>query len=575
MKDISYIKDEIKSVCDIVELISQFVQLKKVGKNYVGLCPFHSEKEPSFTVSPERQLFHCFGCKKGGDIFKFWMEYHNVSFFEAIKDLAERYNIDIGDEPDYEVEERDKLFEINEIANNFFKDILYNQKQGERGRRYLKERGIDDELSKEIGLGYAPDSWDSLYNFLLKRKIDINLAVKAGLLIKRESGDGYYDRFRDRVIFPIFDIRGRVVGFGGRTIGNGSPKYLNTPETPIFHKGNLLYGINFSYKSIREKKKVIIVEGYMDWIALKKYGIENAVATLGTALTQNHIRRLKGYANEAIVIFDSDEAGKKAALRSLPLFANEGMPAKVLVLPDGHDPDTFLNQYGKDAFLELLNNSSKPLIDFYLDMEIGEKIRALNIKDEEKTGILKNILSNLSFIEDGLTKGIYVSKLAAYFGIKEDLLWKELKRISYGKGSAIEEEIKRERSAKIIGDLQILSLAIFHSETIPSLIRCNAEILLFDPSAKIILKEIFKIYEEKGEISLQEIHERLEDEQSRAFLREFLERPFIVYEKDEIEQALSDIEKKAYKKKIIDSLKKKKGDIKSQSELIKNLKGGI
>ncbi len=575
MKDISYIKDEIKSVCDIVELISQFVQLKKVGKNYVGLCPFHSEKEPSFTVSPERQLFHCFGCKKGGDIFKFWMEYHNVSFFEAIKDLAERYNIDIGDEPDYEVEERDKLFEINEIANNFFKDILYNQKQGERGRRYLKERGIDDELSKEIGLGYAPDSWDSLYNFLLKRKIDINLAVKAGLLIKRESGDGYYDRFRDRVIFPIFDIRGRVVGFGGRTIGNSSPKYLNTPETPIFHKGNLLYGINFSYKSIREKKKVIIVEGYMDWIALKKYGIENAVATLGTALTQNHIRRLKGYANEAIVIFDSDEAGKKAALRSLPLFANEGMPAKVLVLPDGHDPDTFLNQYGKDAFLELLNNSSKPLIDFYLDMEIGERIRALNIKDEEKTGILKNILSNLSFIEDGLTKGIYVSKLAAYFGIKEDLLWKELKRISYGKGSAIEEEIKRERSAKIIGDLQILSLAIFHSETIPSLIRCNAEILLFDPSAKIILKEIFKIYEEKGEISLQEIHERLEDEQSRAFLREFLERPFIVYEKDEIEQALSDIEKKAYKKKIIDSLKKKKGDIKSQSELIKNLKGGI
>lgn len=575
MKDISYIKDEIKSVCDIVELISQFVQLKKVGKNYVGLCPFHSEKEPSFTVSPERQMFHCFGCKKGGDIFKFWMEYHNVSFFEAIKDLAERYNIDIGDVPDYELEERDRLFEINEIANSFFKNMLYKQKQGERGRRYLKKRGIDEELSKEIGLGYAPESWDSLYNFLLKKKIDINLAVKAGLLVQRESGDGYYDRFRDRVMFPIFDIRGRVVGFGGRTIGDGSPKYLNTPETPIFHKGSLLYGINFSYKSIREKKKVIIVEGYMDWIALKKYGIENAVATLGTALTQNHVRRLKGYADEAIVIFDSDEAGKKAALRSLPLFANEGMPAKVLVLPDGHDPDTFLNQYGKDAFLELLNNSSKPLIDFYLDMEVEERIKAINIKDEEKTRILKNILSNLSFIKDDLTKGIYVSKLAAYFGIKEDLLWKELRRISFGKDSSIEEEIKRERSVKIIGDLQILSLAIFHPETIPSLLRCDAEILLFDPSAKAILKEIFRIYEEKGKISLQEIHDRLEDEESKAFLREFLERPFIVYEEDEIEQAISDIEKKAYKKKILTSLRKKKGDIKGQSELIKNLKGGI
>jgi len=239
MGDLSLIKEEIKNACDIVELIGQFVQLKKVGKNYVGLCPFHSEKEPSFTVNPERQIFHCFGCKKGGDIFKFWMEYHNVSFFEALKDLAERYNIQIKGLSDDETEKRQKLFEINEIAGSFFKEMLYHPVEGERAREYLKQRGIDEQLSKELGLGYAPDSWDRLYKLFLKKKVNLTLGVEAGLLIQKEDGKGYYDRFRNRIMFPIFDVRGRIVGFGGRVIGDGSPKYLNTPETPIFYKSKI------------------------------------------------------------------------------------------------------------------------------------------------------------------------------------------------------------------------------------------------------------------------------------------------------------------------------------------------
>ncbi|RLB10586.1 MAG: DNA primase, partial [Deltaproteobacteria bacterium] len=223
----SSIKEEIKGMCDIVELIGQFVQLKKTGKNYVGLCPFHSEKDPSFTVNPERQIFHCFGCKKGGDIFTFWMEYHNVSFFEALKDIAERYNIDIKGLSGDKGEERAKLLEINEMAASFYRQMLYDPVEGKKAREYLRKRNIDDAVAKEAGLGYAPDRWDSLYKLFLNRHIDIRLAINAGLLVERDAGDGCYDRFRNRLIFPIFDIRGRVVGFGGRTLGDGMPKYLN------------------------------------------------------------------------------------------------------------------------------------------------------------------------------------------------------------------------------------------------------------------------------------------------------------------------------------------------------------
>lgn len=571
MRDLSSVKEEIKNLCDIVELIGQFVQLKKVGKNYVGLCPFHSETKPSFTVNPEKQIFHCFGCKKGGDIFKFWMEYHNVSFFEALRDLADRYNVDLSFAlEEGQLEKRDKLFEINELASLFFRDILYSP-QGEKAREYLKKRGIDEALATKVRLGYAPDSWDSLYKVLLKKGIDIKLAVEAGLLVEKESGNGYYDRFRNRLMFPIFDIRGRVVGFGGRVIEEGEPKYLNTPETPIFQKGNLLYGINFSYKSIREKREVIIVEGYMDWLALKKYGIENAVATLGTALTQNHIRRLKGYADEAIVIFDSDEAGTKAALRSFPLFANEGMPAKVVVLPEGHDPDTFLNQKGREEFTRIIKDKAIPLLDFYL----GVETKYGKIKDEEKARVLKNILPNLSYVKDEISRSICVTKIARFLNIREDIIWRELQRILKGKGTNIEEELRKERSVKTIGDLQILSLALFHPRTIPVLIRSNAEILLNDPVIKEIIETIFREYPDGEDISHDHIQEVLAHEDAKAFLREFLERPFVVYEEEEVDQALNDIRKKAYKRAILDALKQKKGDIKGQNELIKTLKGGL
>lgn len=571
MDSFASIKEEIKDICDIVELIGQFVQLKKIGRNYVGLCPFHSEKEPSFTVNPERQIFHCFGCKKGGDVFTFWMEYHNVSFFEALKDLADRYNIKIEALSGDKGEERDKLFKINEIAASFYRQMLYDLVEGKKAREYLRKRNIDEEIAQEVGIGYAPDKWDSLYKLFLKRGIDINLAVESGLLVQREGGDGYYDRFRNRVMFPIFDIRGRVIGFGGRILGEGSPKYLNTPETLIFHKGNLLYGLNLSYRNIRDQREVIIVEGYMDYVALRKQAIKNVVATLGTALTAGHVRRLKGYADEAIIIFDSDEAGKKAALRSFPLFAKEGISAKVLILPEGHDPDSFLNENGKDAFLRLLHNLSRPILDFYMDMEIGDG----KIKDEKKSYVLKNILPNLSYLKDNVTRGLYVSKISERLNVREEIIWKELQGISKGDVSRIEERIKEEKSAKIIGDLQVLSLVLFHPATIPKLIGCNAEALLHDPLIRQIVKTIFNNYMNDEDISPEVIHDVLDNDEAKAFLREFLQKPFIIYDEDEVEQAVIEIEKKTRKKILLDSLKEKRGDIKGQNELIKILRGGL
>jgi len=301
-------KEEIKRAADIVELIGQFVQLKRAGLNHVGLCPFHSEKDPSFTVNTAKQMFHCFGCKKGGDVFAFWMEYHKVPFPQALEDLAERYHVSL---PKRKLTPSEKgklalqtaLFELNGLAAEYFHGILTKSEEGRDGRDYLEKRGISKEIISEFRLGYAPAKWDGLTEFLKKQKDDMDKASQAGLVIPNKKG-GYYDRFRGRVIFPISNLKQQVVGFGGRVLDQSLPKYLNTPETPVFYKGKLLYGLNSSFQAIRESGRAVIVEGYTDVLALKVHGFQEAVATLGTALTGDHIRVLKGYAREAVVFFD-------------------------------------------------------------------------------------------------------------------------------------------------------------------------------------------------------------------------------------------------------------------------------
>ncbi|MGD8985462.1 MAG: DNA primase, partial [Desulfobacteraceae bacterium] len=375
MGDYQSAKEEVRRAADIVELIGQFVQLRKAGQNYVGLCPFHSEKDPSFTVSPSRQMFHCFGCKKGGDVFSFWMDYHKVDFPQALKDLADRYQVSLPEKPltpfeREKMEVKEWLFKLNGVAAEYFHGILTRSEKGGPGRTYFDKRSIPKETILEFSLGYAPDEWDGLASFFQRKKMDLKKAAQAGLLIPRKNG-GYYDRFRGRVIFPILNLRQQIVGFGGRVLDDSLPKYVNTPETPVFHKGELLYGLHVAYKSIRDSGRAVVVEGYTDVLALKRHGFDHAVATLGTALTRQHVRRLKGYAKEAVVVFDADSAGKAAAIKSLSSFMNEGLSSRVMVLPEGNDPDSYVNKNGLNSFLALLD-ASLPMFEYYLDLKLSQ-----------------------------------------------------------------------------------------------------------------------------------------------------------------------------------------------------------
>lgn len=351
---------QIKEAADIVAVIGEHVSLTRAGANYKGRCPFHSEKTPSFIVTPARQSFHCFGCNEGGDVFSFLMKYHNLSFGEAMANLAQRFQItlpdrDMSDEDRAKVKLRQTLQDANEKAAALFHDFLKTSPQAEKARQYLTKRAMPASVIDRFRLGYAPDSWD----FLKKRlgaSFPPEVLQQAGLMVASPKGT-FYDRFRDRILFPIVDMTGRVAGFGGRILGDGEPKYLNTDRTPLFDKGRILFGLYQNRQAIRQARSCIVVEGNFDMLSLVAHGIENVVAPLGTALTQAHIRTLKGYADEAVLLFDGDAAGLKAAQRSVPLFLTELVNARVSVLPKEHDPDTFVRQHGKDGLLEHLDQA--------------------------------------------------------------------------------------------------------------------------------------------------------------------------------------------------------------------------
>ena len=566
-------KQEIKRSADIVELIGGVVQLKRAGQNHLGLCPFHSEKDPSFTVSPSRQMFHCFGCKKGGDIFAFWMEYHKVAFPQAMRDLAEKYRISLPKKQltpseKKNMELKELLFKLNETAAEYFHHILTKSEKGKPGREYLDKRSIPKEIASQFRLGYAPDEWDGLARFLKRKKNDMGKAVQAGLIIPKKSG-GYYDRFRARVVFPIFNLRQQIVGFGGRVLDDSLPKYLNTPETPLFHKGKLFYGLNAAYQKIRESSRAVIVEGYTDVLALINHGFHEAVATLGTALTRDHIRMLKGYAKEAVVVFDPDAAGKAAAMKSLSSFLDEGLSPRVMVLPENDDPDSFVNKNGLDGFLKLLNRSM-PMFEFYLDLKLsqgGDEV-------EGKVDVLKEIIPVLSELNNNVQRSLYVRRLSEKIGIAESAILAELrnwhKHLSLEGGeSGLRERFSVSR-AIIRDDLPLLNLLIHYPHTMERLINHDFRLLLSDPIIIEIFDAIDEIYKSGGECLPADILEGLEREPTRERFREAMLMPPICRH-DEVEQAVKEFEDKVNKIKMSESIKKalKQGDIEGLNKIQK------
>jgi DNA primase len=573
MGDYQSAKEEVRRAADIVELIGQFVQLRKAGQNFVGLCPFHSEKDPSFTVSPSRQMFHCFGCKKGGDVFSFWMDYHKVAFPQALKDLADRYRVPLPEKPltpfeREKMELRELLFKLNEIAAEYFHGLLTKSEKGRPGRTYFQKRSIPKETILEFKLGYAADEWDGLVSVLERKNVDLEKAAQAGLLIPRKNG-GYYDRFRGRVIFPILNLRQQIVGFGGRVLDDSLPKYVNTPETPIFHKGEFLYGLHAAYKTIRDSGRAVVVEGYTDVLALRRHGLQEAVATLGTALTREHIRRLKGYAKEAVVVFDADSAGKAAAIKSLSSFMNEGLSSRVMVLPEGNDPDSYVNKNGLDTFLALLSGSV-PMFEYYLDLKLsyrGDEV-------EGKVSVLKEILPVLGALNNASQQSLYVRRLSEKLGVAESAVLEELGKWKKHRSSKGDERELRERlsasKAKNIDDFHLLNLFIHYPQTVKRLMDLDCRLLLSDPVVIGIFDSLYEIYGREGKIVPADMVERLPGDSARERFREaMLASP--IYPQDMVEQALDEFEAKIYNIKISESIHraKERGDIKELNQLLK------
>ena len=534
----------VKDAAQIVDIIGECVSLKKAGANMKGLCPFHGEKTPSFMVNPARQSFHCFGCGEGGDVLSFMMKYYNLTFPETIKQLAQRYQITLPEqqftsEDKKKAEKRQKLFDANERATRVYHEYLLNNPDAAPAREYLNKREIPQEKIIDFKLGYAPESWDFLSNKVSKSSITLAEAEEAGLLVRKESSR-FYDRFRDRVLFPIFELTGRVVGFGGRILGEGEPKYLNTPETLIFDKSRMLFGLFQNRDAIRKARQAVVVEGNFDLLALVSFGLENVVAPLGTALTQPQIRLLKGYADEVILLFDGDEAGIKAAMRSVPLFLAEQVAARVALLPAMHDPDTYIRAHGREG-LEKFIVDALPILEFAFE-HLKDK-HGVNMTGKGK------ILEELEpLIHASGSSPFQQSVLISEFSNKLDL---DPEQVMQGFKTAARKKTQarsvrpvvgsaKEEKAKVSAPLprkqaQLLEFLIFYPRFLKRFLEAGIEEILVQYPAKQILEALTKLSEEKELTGPEQLMEALPEAMERSYVsRLLMSSPFLGQDDPEV-----------------------------------------
>ncbi|MBA2132378.1 DNA primase [Capillibacterium thermochitinicola] len=421
---------DVKENNDIVAVVSEYVNLKQSGRSFTGLCPFHSEKTPSFTVSREKQLFYCFGCGAGGDVLSFIMRIENLSFGAALRFLAERANMRL---PEFEPsptgqkqkEERERLYRLNAFAAEFYKKILWQTKTGEKAVAYLEARGITRATAEKFGLGYAPPQWRALVGLFRKKGVPLDEAEKAGLVCG--GAEGYYDRFRDRLLFPITDPRGRVIGFGGRILGEGQPKYLNSPETVLYQKSRSLYGLAEAREGIRRQGRVIIVEGYMDVIQAHQHGIDEVVASSGTALTPEQVRLLKRYSDKVFIAYDADAAGEAATIRGLDLLAAAGAEVRVVRLPAGEDPDSLLKKEGAAGFRRYVAESVD-LFTFKLAYILEKADLAT---PTGKAQAVQRVFPLLTQMQNEIAREAYLKQTAAAVGVSEASIYDQWRIYKY------------------------------------------------------------------------------------------------------------------------------------------------
>lgn len=510
---------KVRSSVDIVSIISSTVSLKKVGKNFSGLCPFHSEKVPSFFVNREKQFFHCYGCHAGGDVFKFLMLRDNISFYQAAKLIAEEKNISLPPQKKSAAQERlqkkkEALFQLNNKALQYFRENLLHSDEGEHARKYLKQRSINPESSEQFQLGYALSSWEDLYKKFTTAGIETSLLLEAGLIAKRSQEEGYYDFFRGRLIFPIFNKDSKPAGFGGRLLEEGEPKYLNSPDTPIFRKSWNLYGLHKAHKSIAKKDFSLLVEGYFDLIALHQEGIDNVVAPLGTSFTHGHSRILSRYSTKVITCFDSDDAGKDATKRAINTFLEDGFQIKITQLPDGYDPDSYLQEYGKEEILKRLKGS-KFAIEYLIEQEIKDRDM---LNPYQKVEALNELLPWLAKIKNNAERSIYIGLIAERLEIKDDLVLEQLRqRLKKRKTEPIAFNSFLEPMGSN-AEFRLLQIMIQQPESLHQLLP-QIELEYFThPQYRNIFNLIKRAYLDRKSIAYQEIVKSMSTDEEKDLL---------------------------------------------------------
>jgi DNA primase len=471
---------EIQDRLDIVEVIGQFLPLKKAGRNFKGLCPFHPEKTPSFMVYPDKQFFICYGCKVGGDMIAFVMRHEQMDFQEAVLLLAEKAGVAVARVGGGSVsKQKPELNRTMELADRFYHDLLMKSPEAEAARAYLQERNLTPETWKSLRIGYAPSQWDRLLKEGTKEKIAPELLEKAGLVIRREGAEGgFYDRFRNRVLFPISDSRGRVIGFGGRTmeVSENSPKYINSPETDLYIKSNVLYGYHWAASQVRERDFCIVVEGYMDCATPFQHGLRNVVASMGTSLTQAQVRLIKRQTRHVVMVYDSDYAGQMATLRGLDLFLESEIRVKIAALPAGQDPDSLIREKGLEPFLDAIRKS-KDLFDYKLGL-LKQQFDPRDVAGQVR--ICEEMLPTLKKVPNAILRAEYIKRLSAALGLEESVLWTELKRLKAQKGSREPVEVQLP-TAPVVNTAE-------------------------DHLASLLLEDLRRIEDLKGRLDLEDLH---------------------------------------------------------------------
>jgi DNA primase len=498
--------EEIKSRCNIVDVVGRQVVLKKTGNNHKGLCPFHNEKTPSFIVSEDRQMFTCFGCGATGDVIEFTQRIHNLDFPEAIEKLAGEYGIELGDSGFGTESKKAGLYELNREAAAFF----YRKfSEGPNpALEYMQKRGLDAATLRKFGIGYADDQWQSLLEHFQAKGTDPAVLLELGLLSR--SKDRYYDKFRDRVMFPIINTRGKVIGFGGRVLGEGNPKYLNSPESPVFQKKNNLYGLNLTRQDISKENSVILVEGYMDAVSLYQHGVRNVAATLGTALTVNQATMIKRYTDNIILAYDADQAGQAATLRGMDILYEAGCNVKVLLVSDGKDPDDFIRKNGKEAFLELVKDAL-PFADYKL--YLLQKAYDLTTTDGSLR-FLKEIAKVLRGLRP-IEADYYIKKVAKQTNISEGAIKREVgdpKDPSVGdsnrtSGQAAQTDQKKAIPAAPQLQRNLLKLMLVKSAYIPKV--QPYESVFQDQDCYRIYEIVRSLYKSDEEIDIKKLEDSL------------------------------------------------------------------